>query len=73
MFHSLFHRKRTENDDGHAIEDCSDVRQKPQKQSELEWVNEILDQEEATQLGDVRVDVSHDDASNLLDLLRRQR
>lgn len=59
----------TKNDNSHAVEDCSDVGHEPQKQCKFEWVNEVLDQEETTQFGDVSIDVSHSNASDLLNLL----
>lgn len=62
----------TQDDDSHSVEDGPDVSQQPQKQCEFEWVDEVFDEEEATQFGDVCVDVSHSDAGDVLNLLGLQ-
>lgn len=58
----------TQNNNSHAVEDRSNVCQEPQKQCELEWVNEILHKEKTTQFGDVSIDMSYNNSGDILDL-----
>lgn len=62
----------TKDNDGHSVEDGSNVGQQVQQQSEFEWVNDILDKEEAAQFSGVSVEVGNGDTSNLLNLFGRQ-
>lgn len=60
------HAHHNEDDEGHAIEPCSKVRQYPQNQTKLERVNEILDQEESAQFLDGVGASLHDSISHLM-------
>lgn len=64
--------KPTQEDQSHAIEPGANVGEDPQNDTELDRVDEILNQKQAPQLGDKAIDMCHSHAGNVLDLLLRQ-
>jgi len=62
----------TQNDESHSIEPSANVGENPQKDAKFNRIDEILDEEQAAQLGEGAVDVADSDAGNLLHLLLSQ-
>lgn len=62
-----------EDDERHAVKPGADVGQDPEQQPELEGVDDILDQEQTTELAQSARHVLHDDVSEVMNFLFRQR
>lgn len=62
----------TQNNQSDAIEPRSQVGECPEQQTELDGVNEIFNQEQASQFSQESVDVGNADGGYLLDLLLGQ-
>lgn len=63
----------TNNDECHAVEPCSKVSERPQKNAELERIDKVFDQKESTQLGYSRVSIGYSDIGDFMHLLGWQR
>lgn len=58
--------KLTQNNQSHAIEQCSDVGETVEKNAKFDWVDQVFDQEQASEFSDGCVDMRYGNCRYLL-------
>lgn len=69
----IIYRVFTQYDQSHAIEPGANVGEHPQNDTELNRIDQILNEEQASQLSSEAIQMCNTNASNVLNLLLRQR